>query len=309
MSLLLLPLLLVFICQDPVEPDPGEETLEAMIILQEISGRPGRPDDEVELQQLVLARDRLLLEDRSRGVVSILRLDGPEPLLREISADGSAYRESSDLGRIQKDRQVQEQQLVERSRDLPQQERQELLRASHIRLSDSGELIREIRVEHSDEVQERIGMPVRQLRIWENDRLIVDLMVSDIETPFPVASFHRASGAFGAEVQKALEQIEGLPLEGVIYVVTATLSHPLSFKVKQWDRRSVPASLFEIPEGCQKVEESPFVHCPVCGHQVEREASAARARTREGEWLFFDSRECFKQWRLAKSQKKPARQP
>ena len=136
MSLLLLPLLLLFNFQDPVDPKQGEETLEAMIILQEITGRPGRPDDEVELQQMVLARDRLLLEDRSRGVVSILRLDAPQPVLREISADGSAYRESLDLGRIQKDRQVQEQQLVERSRDLPQKERLELLRASHIRLSD-----------------------------------------------------------------------------------------------------------------------------------------------------------------------------
>lgn len=309
MSLLLLPLLLVFFSQDPVDPNPGEETLEAMIILQEISGRPGRPDDEVELQQMVLARDRLLLEDRIRGVVSILRLDAPQPVLREISADGSVYRESTDLGRIQKDRQVQEQQLVERSRDLPQKERLELLRASHIRLSDSGELIREIRVERSGEVQERLGMQVRQLRIWENDRLIADLWVSDIETPFPVAIFHRASGAFGVEVQKALEQIEGLPLEGVIHVVTATLSHPLSFKVQQWDRRSVPASLFEIPEGCEKVEESSFMNCPVCGNQVEREASAARARTREGEWLFFDRRDCFKEWRLARSQKKPASQP
>lgn len=293
--------------QDPVseEPAPSDARIEAMIILQEISGRPGRPDHETEIQQMVLARDRVLLEDRQRGLLSILRLDGDQPLLLEISADRTVYRESNDLGRIQKDRWIQEKQLEKRSRNLPKAEREQLLKASHLRLSESGELIREIRVEQSDSTEQRLGLPVRSVRIYENDRLITDLLVADLDVPFPMAKFHRASGAFGAKVQDALEKIEGLPLEGVIHVVTATLSHPLTFKITQWDRRSVPTSLFDVPAGCQKLEETAFAHCPICGQQVEREASAARARTREGEWLFFDQRECFQQWRIARQKKAP----
>ena len=304
------PVLVDPVLVDPVSMDPVPQKtetvssrLEAMIILQEISGRPGRPDQETEMQQMVLASDRVLLEDRQRGLLTILRLDGDQPLLREISADRSVYRESSDLGRIQKDRWIQEKQLEQRSRDLPTAEREQLLKASHLRLSKSGELIREIRVEQSETTEQRLGLPVRSVRIYENDRLITDLLVADLEVPFPLAKFHRASGAFGAEVQGALEKIEGLPVEGVIHVVTATLSHPLTFKVTQWDRRSVPASLFDVPAGCVKLEERAFVNCPICGQQVEREASAARARTRQGDWLFFDQRKCFQKWREARMNK------
>ncbi len=284
----------------PVDPVVEVEArVEALVIAQQVSGQPGRPDDELAYQQIALTSDRVLLEDPSRGLVSILRLDGDSPLLWEISADRKMYRENRDLGRIQKDRTVQEQQLVERSKELPEKQRDELLKASHIRLSSSGELIREIRVEETASEERRLGLPVRRVQVWENDRLIADLWVAAVQVPFPLARFHRASGAFGVEVQEALEKIEGLPLEGIIHVVTATLSHPINFTVKQWDRRSVPAHLFDIPEGCQKIEEKAFLHCPICGNEVEKDASAARARTRDGEWLFFDSRECFKQWRTA----------
>ncbi|MAW76497.1 MAG: hypothetical protein CMJ95_03775 [Planctomycetes bacterium] len=270
---------------------------EVLILLQEITGRPGSSQEEVQIQQVYIASDRILVEDRSRGLIRILRLDVPEPVLWEISGDLTSYRETTDLARIQKDRRQQEEQLVKRTLELSESERTAILAASHIHLDSDGEIIREIRVEEKDSEGERLGLPVRQVRLFENSRLIADLLVADIETPFSLARFHRASGAFSDEVLVALEKVKGLPLEGTIQVVTATLTHPLSFRILQWDRKEVNSAIFNLPENCQLIEEKPFVHCPVCGQEVEREASAARARKRDGTWYYFDRRSCFQSWR------------
>jgi YHS domain-containing protein len=300
-----LPVLLwlLLAAQDPIEAKDLKRQERApatnvLVLLQEVTGRPGSPEEVVELQQVYIGSDRILLEDRSRGLYRILRLDKPQPLVWEISGDGSMYREITDLSRIQKDRRLQEQQLVERTRDLPQSERAALLEASHIRLSSEGKIVREIRVEEKSFDGERLGMPVRQVLLHENDRLIADLLVADISTPFSLARFHRASGAFSEEVLAALEKIHGLPLEGTIQVVTATLTHPLVFKVRQWGRKDVDPAIFDLPANCTLIEDKAFVHCPVCGQEVEREASAARARKRDGTWYYFDRRSCFRSWRL-----------
>jgi YHS domain-containing protein len=304
-STLFLCLLTVVAVQDPAvdsaTPDsatPEGPTVDALVIQHEMTGRPGSPEETTSVQNALVSSDRVLVEDRSRGLVSILRLDQAEPLLWEVSADQAFYRETKDLGRIQKDRVQQEKQLLRRVADLPAAERESLLKANHIRVSEDGELVREITVEENATDEIRHDLPVRNVRILENGRLIVDALVADVDIPFSLAKFHSASGAFSEQVLEALEKVKGLPLEGSIQVVTATLSHSLQFKVTQWHRSSeIPLSVFDLPPDCQKIEEKSFVNCPVCGSEVERDASAARARKRDGSWYYFDRRSCFQDWR------------
>ncbi|MGE4619483.1 MAG: hypothetical protein AAEJ04_06720 [Planctomycetota bacterium] len=299
-SALFLCLLTVVTVQDPPVDSitPVGPTVDALVIQHEMTGRPGSPEETTSVQNALVSSDRVLVEDRSRGLVRILRLDQPEPILWEISADQAFYRETKDLGRIQKDRIQQEKQLLRRVEGLPAAEREALLKANHIRVSATGDLIREITVEDKETDETRHDLPVRNVRIFENGRLIVDALVADVDIPFSLAKFHSASGAFSAQVLEALEKVKGLPLEGSIQVVTATLSHPLQFKVTQWHRSSeIPLSVFDLPLDCQKVEDQAFAHCPVCGSEVEREASAARARKRDGSWHYFDRRSCFQDWR------------
>ncbi len=285
--------------QDPPDGSGKRPVVDTLVIQHEVTGRPGSAEESTVLQNAFVTADRVLVEDRSRGVLRILRLDQPQPVLWEVSEDGKFYRETRDLGKIQKDRLEQERQLVERTAQLPAEERAALLSGNHIRLSDDGELVREITVEENDTDETRLELPVRNVRVLENGRLIADFMVADVDIPFSLIRFHSASGAFSKEVLVALEKIQGLPLEGSIQVVTATLSHPLRFRVVSWKRAAeFPLSAFELPEGCQKIEETPFVNCPICGTEVEREASAARARKRDGTWCYFDQRSCFQQWRL-----------
>ena len=303
MLFLPLTLSLLLVIQDPAGsseslPIPQKpQSTRVLVLLQQVIGRPGSLEEVVEVQQAYIASDRILLDERQRGLIRILRLDNPEPVLWEISADRSMYREINDLARIQKDRLQQEKQLVERIRDLPEEERKALLAASHLRLSRDGNIVREISIEEKPTEGERLGLPVRQVLVRENGRLIADLLVADIDTRFSLARFHRASGAFSEEVLQALEKIKGMPLEGTIQVVTATLAHPLSFKILEWELKNVDMAIFDLPVNCQLIDDQAFVHCPVCGQEVEREASAARARKRDGTWYYFDRRSCFQDWR------------
>lgn len=303
MLFLPLTLSLLLVIQDPAGssealPIPQKpQRTKVLVLLQQVIGRPGSLEEVVEVQQAYIASDRILLDERQRGLIRILRLDNPEPVLWEISADRSMYREINDLSRIQKDRLQQEKQLVERIRDLPEEERKALLAASHLRLSRDGNIVREISIEEKPTEGERLGLPVRQVLVRENGRLIADLLVADIDTRFSLARFHRASGAFSEEVLQALEKIKGMPLEGTIQVVTATLAHPLSFKILEWELKNVDMAIFDLPVNCQLIDDQAFVHCPVCGQEVEREASAARARKRDGTWYYFDRRSCFQDWR------------
>ena len=118
-----------------------------------------------------------------------------------------------------------------------------------------------------------------------------------MEIPFSFAPLHEATGAFSREVFEVIRDLKGFPVSGTIYVVTATLTHPLEFKIREIEKGSVEASFFDLPEDCQKEEQRAFLNCPICGSEVERESSAARARDREGQWIFFKTRECFSEWK------------
>jgi len=198
---------------------------------------------------------------------------------------------------------VQERQFVKRLEALPVDERRELLKAAHIRLDDKGDLIREVSLEEVEGSRQENGLDLRRVKIRENDRLIADLWLADMTVPFSLAELHGATGAFGSEVLGVVRDLKGFPVSGTIHVVTATLTHPLEFKIREIMDSPVPQSFFELPDGCVKEEQHSFINCPVCGSEVERENSAARARDREGNWIYFESRDCFAKWKKQRSER------
>ncbi|OUU24588.1 MAG: hypothetical protein CBC13_03155 [Planctomycetia bacterium TMED53] len=269
----------------------------AISFVQEVTGRPGSPDETKQIQRVVLSADRVWLLDEQRRLIQILRADRNPAVLWEVSADLNRYREITDLSRIQKDRWIQERQFVKRLADLPESEREELLKAAHIRIDSKGELIREVSLENLGETKQEDGRTLKRVKVFENGRLVADLWLADMEIPFSLAALHGATGAFGPEVLEVVRDLKGFPVSGTIHVVTATLTHPLEFKISEIEDSPVANSFFELPEGCEKEEQRAFLNCPICGSEVERESSAARARDREGRWIFFKSRECFSEWK------------
>ena len=275
----------------------SEATVPVVKFVQKVTGRPGSPDSETQIQRVILATDRVWLLDEQRRLIQILRGDRQPPALWEISADLQRYREMTDLSRIQKDRWVQEKQFVQRLDGLPLAERAQLLKGAHIWLDDEGEPMRVVRIEEVEPADPNNESSTRRVKVYENDRLIADLRLADLQIPFSLAPLHEATGAFSSEVFEVIRDLKGFPVSGTIYVVTATLTHPLEFAIEDIEKTTVSASYFELPENCQKEEQRSFLNCPICGSEVERESSAARARDREGRWVFFNSRECFAEWK------------
>lgn len=302
----LFPILMVFLLGLPFQessgPDEGasaqpDVSVPVVKFVQKVTGRPGSPDSETQIQRVILASDRVWLLDEQRRLIQILRGDLTPPVLWEVSADLGRYRELTDLSQIQKDRWVQEKQFIQRLDGLPASEREQLLKGAHIWLNDEGQSIRVVRVVEMEAAESEKESSKRRVQVFENDRLVADLWLADLQIPFSLAPLHEATGAFSSEVFEVIRDLKGFPVSGTIYVVTATLTHPLEFVIENIEKSSVSVNYFELPENCQKEEQRSFLNCPICGSEVERESSAARARDREGRWIFFDSRECFSEWK------------
>ena len=153
-----------------------------IIATLEVEGAPGRPEKEVSHQRLAALSDRLQVIDGERGVITILRLDTEPKVIWELSLDGSRYREGKDLDAVQRDRDRQERQLIARSKNLPAAEKNRVLSANHLR--EDGKRVVEVE-EITGETQERLGRPVKQFLVHENGRLILDVLIADIETDIP----------------------------------------------------------------------------------------------------------------------------
>ncbi|HIN80712.1 MAG TPA: hypothetical protein EYN00_06525 [Planctomycetes bacterium] len=184
--------------------------------------------------------------------------------------------------------------MIERTARLPEAEGKRILAANHLRADGR----RMVEVEEiSGEPRERLGRPVKQFVVHENGRLILDVLVADIETEIPFFRFYNEVGAFSREVLAAIEKLDGMPLEATFTVVTATLSHPLTVRVTELEEGPLLLAAFELPAGAEKIEESPIAHCPICGQEVEKAAPGGKTRLRDGSWLFFDRRACVREWR------------
>ncbi|MFQ5653245.1 MAG: hypothetical protein ACE5GW_00765 [Planctomycetota bacterium] len=273
----------------------ADDTVSGLVIRQEANGIPGRRSDELAQQFVFVTRDRLRLEDPQTGVVIIFRLDLAPQQIWEVSADGKEYRDGKHLGSIQRDRDRYERELLQRLAHASADERRAALEAAHLQVNGDRDVSHEV----LDEAQKPLGHGVRRHRILENGRLIVDALVTEeLGISIPFFPFYRQVGAFSSEVLDKLRGLPGVPLEASITVVTATINHKLHARALEVTPKELPLSIFELPEGCKKVEESPFANCPICGTQVEKKAPpAGKGRNRDGTWVFFDRTECVREWK------------
>jgi hypothetical protein len=290
----LAPLAAVFFLQDPATPTPTPAAdapvrVRALIIEQEANGLPNQPTEERVLQRLIVAADRLCLEDPTSGVATVLRLDRDPPTMLEISTDRAHYREGRPLDQIQRDRDRQERQTLEKLDGRPAKERESVMADLHLRPG----LAREVTVERPAEEREILGRKAERVIVRENGRVVVDAWISAEDFGIPFFEFYRRVGAFSQAVLDALRAVEGLPLEVDFTVVTATLAHKIEVRARSLKVEEVPAWVFEVPAGAVKIEESPFAACPICGREVEKAAPPAGMSTRrDGTEVFFDRREC-----------------
>jgi len=275
----------------PATPPSGEAPLRlrALIIEQEANGLPNQPTEERVIQRLIVAKDRLCLEDPSSGVATILRLDRDPPAMLEVSTDRAHYREGRPLDQLQRERDRQERQTLERLEKASAKEREAVMADMHLRPG----LAREVTVDRPGERREILGRSAERVVVRENGRIVVDAWVAAEDFGIPFFEFYRRVGAFSQAVLDALRAVEGLPLEVDFTVVTATLAHRIEVRARELRLEDVPAWVFEVPAGAVKIEESPFAQCPICGREVEKAAPPAGMSTkRDGTEVYFDRREC-----------------
>lgn len=303
--------------QDPAAPPspPGKEPagrIRALVIEQEANGLPNQPTEERVLQRLIVTADRLCLEDPASGVATILRLDRDPPAIFEVSTDQKHYREGRALDQIQRERDREERQILEKLQSDPEKERVAVMADLHLRAG----LEREVVIERPEGEREILGRKAKRVVVRENGRVVVDAWLSPEEAEIPFFEFYRRVGAFSQAVLDRLREVEGLPLEVDFTVVTATLAHKIEVRARKVQTVEVPAWVFEVPAGAEKIEESPFAACPICGREVEKSAPAAGSSIRrDGTEVFFDRRECKREYNLRewpdrfKPKKEPATPP
>lgn len=271
----------------PEAPRPGRVT--ALVIEQQANGLPNQPTSDPVLQRFAITSERLRLDDLQSGVAYLLQLDAEPPVLFEISQDARQYREGRQLDALQHARDRAERQLLRELQRVPAVEREAVMRDRHLRPN----LERVVTVERPEGATDEIlGRRTQRIVVKENGRTIVDGWFSEENFGIPFFEFYRRVGAFSEEVLEELRGIPGLPLRVTITVVTSTLNYEIVVEARDVRLSDVRADAFELPPGAEKVEDSPFAACPICGAQVERAAPYKRSMTREGMPVFFDRREC-----------------
>jgi hypothetical protein len=293
--MLSLPLILAALAavsplQDPPADSSKPKPIRALVIEQEANGLPNQPTDEPVLQRIIIAEDRLLLEDPHSGVAYQLRLDRNPPTLIEVSSDRKHYREGRQLDQLQKERDRQERQTLEKLENEPAIRRRTVMEELHLRPG----LEREVTVEHfPDQSREILGREAHRVLVRENGRVIVDAWIAPNEFGIPFFEFYRRVGAFSEAVLEKLRTLEGLPLEVDFAVVTQTLTHKIQVRARKITPEEVPPHIFEIPLGAERIVESKIAHCPICGHEVEKAGPpAGKSLMRTGAEVYFDRREC-----------------
>lgn len=292
---------------EPNPAPPSVAPVPGLVIEQRSSGLPGESERE-RFQHLIITPTRLALVDevapRTR-VCYLLHIDRTPPAIWKISGDGAEYRECKELAAIQDDRDLQERQLLAmwREEGLSDEKLAAALKEHHLAVDGR----REVTVEESEVTEKKLGYTVRRVVVRENRRIIVDALVTtDVGgAHIPLYDFYRHVGAFSEEVLEKLRAIPGVPLHAEITVVTATLNYKIRAEVTKLDKDvAVDPAKLELPSGAKFVEESAVVPCPNCGRQVQR-ANPGASATKDGQRLFFCSRDCLRAFKSAGRLGKP----
>ncbi|MBN1419483.1 MAG: hypothetical protein JXP34_11945 [Planctomycetes bacterium] len=287
------------------QPCLGEE-IPALRVVQRIEGFPGLEQDRPTTVVLVIARDRLVASRDFDGTVFIVRLDIDKGRMYEIAPNRKHYREWIEFQDLQKERDVFERQLISLLKEELKGDEYERALAKH-HLNPDG--TRKAAVEEPKAEREiELGGTThraRQVIVTENGRRIIDAWyaplpadATDLAGQIEFYEFYRRLGCFSDAVLDVLKGYttdhRGIPLEARIRVVTATLNYDLKARTIEFSKTTVPATLFEVPSGAEKVDpEKAIVKCawPACQEQVEIAAPPYKWRDRSGRWYYFCCRE------------------
>ncbi len=281
---------------------PSGKVLQGLTILQEANGIPGRPSQKATPQLLRVTPKRLLLVDRETGITYLFRLDTAKPSIYEISADGTQYRDVERVNTLQRDRDRWEQQLFQQMRSMPREERERVLRDNHLRADQK----RMVTVEERPHEEKVINKSVKRYVIKENDRQIVDVLVTeDLGVEIPFFEFYSRVGAFSKQVLAKLKTIPGVPLSADITVVTATLNYTIKARATAAYSAEIPEEELQLPSHAEEYKETPWANCPICGVKVEKANPPGNRHFRNGGYFYFDRSECRREFIKSRVKKKP----
>lgn len=285
----------------------------ALVVEQRVTGHPDLEKGEVMRQRITidLESSRLLLEaltpdgkpgatlDHSAGGASrvILRMDREPPVIYEIFDEEKAYRaHEGDLNRLQEERDIQEMNDIRLARRLPRAEREQLLQKNYLRPDGS----REVEVRRG-ETREILGYECREVTITENGRPVIEAwMTTDLAGGKSFYELYRRLGAFSQQVLEKVATLEGLPIRARIKVVTALPAYELEAEcTRVQPLASLAPDAFELPAEYREIQDvPPYLACPVCGKEVERDAPGARYFDFNSQTQYLlCSRECYESLR------------
>lgn len=259
----------------------GESTVRALVLdqVKRVPVGSGKKLEMAETRQfLVAALDGTKLymaeyerDGRLKQHIQVL-LDGDASRIYTITPDGRHYREhSGDLNDLQEERNIAEWNLIKLAEDtMSAREREEFFRRNpHLRPDGT----REVKVSLK-KGKRLLGRDCEHLTVEENGLTIID---AEVTTAIPGSRnyyhLYRRLGAFSEEVLERLKDVDGVPLEARINVVTALKRWPLEVETQRMDIRQVPAAFFELPPGAERiVEQTGIGKCPKCGKEFEQES-------------------------------------
>ena len=278
--------------QDPPKPterpDDGKK-VSSLIVTQTANGLPNQPTKERVRQRLLVTENHLRLDDPHGGVIYVLELVDGEPKLFECSLDWKQYRQPERLGELQRSRDRNERQTLDRLKNESDLDRKAVMEKRFLRPG----LEREVKIIRTGEKKTLLDREAERVQLTENGRVIVDVWLDPkAELDIPFFQFYSKLGAFSDEVLVKLKELRGLPLQVEFTVVTATLAYKIDVEATAVKTEEVPLREFRVPTWSKEVVEETVATCPICGQEVEIAAPGGQSRRRDGTKVYFDSRKC-----------------
>ena len=300
-SQMLIPLTLILLIIPPTllsgeNPDSVKNNadLPAVLLEQEVRGLPGLKSEIIARQRLTILPNKLLLEalptdsknnnsgenGNSETISSvllsaeganrvILDLSSKTPQIFEIIDHKKKYKvRSANLSHLQEDRDNMELNIIEHIKTYNKKsERDKACEKNHIQLDGT----RTVKVKYGG-TREILGYSCREVEVTENGRRVIHAwMTTEITGGNSFYQLYQGLGAFSREVLARVKEIEGLPLEATIKVVTAAPAYDIKATCLLIKKDVlVSPGLFSIPDTYQKIEETPgILPCPICGKEFE----------------------------------------
>ena len=267
---------------------------------QSVRGVPGMEPDRAVIQRLWIAEDKARVDEAAGGPDAwapryLLRTDRDPAAIYELMPATKTYRQWEELENLQRDRAVNECQILDGIMKLPAAERAKALAAQYLR----EDLTRVVEVVSEPAAQRTVGgrpFECRRVRIIENGLTVLDAQVTDqIGRGLDYCRLYRQLGAFSDEVLAKAGEIKGFPLAATIAVVTQRLTtyHTLKIEVTDLAEADVAPSFFELPEGWTKEEKALREPCRwrLCDKTVET-ANPGERWDYKGRRHYFCSPKC-----------------